>query len=135
MRRVGKNSRDVDQTYGKLSGGPEQKLAGLLGVIGAPGSDIPLRASALGAYSSPSSSPLSSSSPSLPLQLDADFFWLADTGATSHMTPHRHWFKSYSPNCIPIRLADNSTIYSAGVGSVVFQPHQENENPTFVQLK
>ncbi|EKM73459.1 hypothetical protein AGABI1DRAFT_134733, partial [Agaricus bisporus var. burnettii JB137-S8] len=42
---------------------------------GSPGSDIPLRASALGAYSSPSSSPSSSS----PLQLDADFFWLADT--------------------------------------------------------
>ncbi|KAF7768459.1 hypothetical protein Agabi119p4_7702 [Agaricus bisporus var. burnettii] len=89
---------------------------------GSPGSDIPLRASALGAYSSPSSSPSSSSSPSLPLQLDADFFWLADTGATSHMTPHRHWFKSYSPHRIPIRLADNSTVYSAGVGSVVFQP-------------
>ncbi|KAF7763798.1 hypothetical protein Agabi119p4_8335 [Agaricus bisporus var. burnettii] len=38
------------------------------------------------------------------------------------MTPHRHWFKSYSPHRIPIRLADNSTVYSAGVGSVVFQP-------------
>ncbi|KAF7768485.1 hypothetical protein Agabi119p4_7728 [Agaricus bisporus var. burnettii] len=89
---------------------------------GSPGSDIPLRASALGAYSSPSSSASSSSPPSSPLQLDADFFWLADTGATSHMTPHRHWFKSYSPHRIPIRLADNSTVYSAGVGSVVFQP-------------
>ncbi|EKM73429.1 hypothetical protein AGABI1DRAFT_134791 [Agaricus bisporus var. burnettii JB137-S8] len=38
------------------------------------------------------------------------------------MTPHRHWFKSYSPHRIPIRLADNSLVYSAGVGSVVFQP-------------
>ena len=23
--------------------------------------------------------------------------WLADTGATSHMTPHRHWVRNYSP--------------------------------------
>jgi len=27
---------------------------------------------------------------SLPLQLNADFHWLADTGATSHMTPYCH---------------------------------------------
>jgi len=27
---------------------------------------------------------------SSPLQLDADFDWIADIGATSHMTPHRH---------------------------------------------
>jgi hypothetical protein len=31
------------------------------------------------------------SDPHTPLQLDADFDWNADTGATSHMTPHRHW--------------------------------------------
>jgi wobble nucleotide-excising tRNase len=37
-------------------------------------------------------SSLSSPSPFTPLQLDSDFNWLADTGATSHMTPHRHWF-------------------------------------------
>jgi hypothetical protein len=69
------------------------------------------------------SAPLSSSSPSpsTPLQLDSDFNWLADTGATSHMTPHRHWFKSYAPHKIPIRLANNSVVYSAGIGSVVFQ--------------
>ena len=36
------------------------------------------------------------SSLSSPLQLNADFHWIADTGATSHMTPHRHWFKSYT---------------------------------------
>ena len=29
------------------------------------------------------------SSLSCPLQLNADFHWIADTGATSHMTPHR----------------------------------------------
>jgi hypothetical protein len=31
------------------------------------------------------------SHPLCPLQLDADADWNADTGATSHMTPHRHW--------------------------------------------
>ncbi|TFK78835.1 hypothetical protein K466DRAFT_506645, partial [Polyporus arcularius HHB13444] len=28
------------------------------------------------------------------------------TGASAHMTPHRHWFRSYSPHIIPIRLAN-----------------------------
>lgn len=26
--------------------------------------------------------------------------WNADTGATSHMTPHREWFKSYTPSLV-----------------------------------
>ena len=38
------------------------------------------------------------------------------------MTPHRHWFRSYSPHVVPIQLADNSIIHSAGMGSVEFQP-------------
>jgi hypothetical protein len=48
--------------------------------------------------------------------------WLADTEATSHMTPHRHWVQNYSPLCMPIRLADNSIIYLSGVGTVIFNP-------------
>jgi len=48
--------------------------------------------------------------------------WLADTGATSHMTPHRHWVRNYSPLRMLIKLADNSIIYSSGVGTVVFNP-------------
>src|SRR6266705_411415 len=51
-----------------------------------------------------------------------NFDWLADTGATSHMTPHYHWVQNYSPLCIPIRLADNSIVYSSGVGTVVLHP-------------
>ena len=31
--------------------------------------------------------------------------WLADTGATSHMTPHRHWVHNYTPLRIPISEA------------------------------
>jgi hypothetical protein len=48
--------------------------------------------------------------------------WNTDTGASIHMTPHRHWFRSYSPHVVSIRLADNSVIRSAGIGSVEFQP-------------
>jgi len=63
-----------------------------------------------------------SSSLSSPLQLNADFYWVADTGATSHMTPHCHWFKSYTYCKTPIRLANNTVVYSASVGNVVFEP-------------
>jgi len=38
------------------------------------------------------------------------------------MTPHRHWFKSYTHFRTPVRLANNTIIFSAGVGSVVFEP-------------
>ena len=62
---------------------------------------------------------MSSSSSSIPL---SNQNWLADTGATSHMTPHRHWVHNYTPLRIPIRLADNRVIYSSGVGTVVFNP-------------
>ena len=48
--------------------------------------------------------------------------WNTDTGATAHMTPHRHWFTSYTPLRVPIRLADESIVYSAGVGDVYFVP-------------
>ena len=40
------------------------------------------------------------------------------------MTPHHHWVQNYSPLCTPIRLADNSIIYSSGVGTVVFSLHK-----------
>ena len=40
----------------------------------------------------------------------------------THMTPHHHWLRNYTPYRIPIRLADHSIVYSAGVGSVVFTP-------------
>ena len=62
------------------------------------------------------------SHPLCPLQLDGCVDWNADTGATSHMTPHRHWMRNYVQKCIPIKLADNKTVYSAGEGTVVFNP-------------
>src|SRR3954469_22303255 len=56
------------------------------------------------------------------LQLNADYAWNADTGATSHMTPHRHWIRNYQPFRVPIKLADKSVVYSSGMGTVVFNP-------------
>jgi hypothetical protein len=44
-----------------------------------------------------------SPSSSTPLQLDSDFYWLADMGTMSHMTPHHHWFKSYTVIVTPAR--------------------------------
>ncbi|KAJ3805194.1 hypothetical protein F5876DRAFT_52235, partial [Lentinula aff. lateritia] len=59
-----------------------------------------------------------STDPSLPVvQL-----WNTDTGASSHMTPHCQWFKSYTSRVIPIRLADHSLVYSEGIGTIQFQP-------------
>jgi len=74
------------------------------------------------------------SDPLSPLQLDADTYWKADTGATSHMTPHRHWLRNYSPKCVPIKLADNTVVYSAGVGSVVFHPTLEGRRGRVVEF-
>jgi hypothetical protein len=48
--------------------------------------------------------------------------WNTDTGATSHMTPHKSWIRNYAPYKVPIRLADSRVIYSEGVGSVLFRP-------------
>jgi len=44
------------------------------------------------------------------------------------MTPHCHWFQSYLPHRVPIQLADNSVIYSAGKGSVEFQHVKDGVN-------
>ena len=74
------------------------------------------------------------SDPLLPLQLDADVDWNADTGATSHMMPHRHWLCNYTPKHVPIKLADNAVVYSAGVGSVVFHPNLEGKRGRVVEF-
>src|SRR3984885_6199913 len=57
-----------------------------------------------------------------PFLLKSNYDWNADTGATSHMTPHRHWLRNYKPLHIAIRLADHTIIYSAGIGSILFIP-------------
>lgn len=60
--------------------------------------------------------------PHSPLLSDAGTDWTADTGATRHMTPHRHWFTTYEPYRVAIRLADHKVIHSTGRGSVRFLP-------------
>ena len=72
--------------------------------------------------------------PLSPLQLDADVHWNADTGATSHMTPHRHWLRNYKPLRVPIRLADNQVDYSASVGTVVFRSTLEGREGRDVEF-
>ena len=52
----------------------------------------------------------------------SSFDWNTDSGATSHMTPHRHWICNYRLLCLPIHLANDLIVYSAGIGSVVFSP-------------
>ena len=52
--------------------------------------------------------------------------WVADTGATSHMTPHRHWFNTYTPHRVAIKLADGKIVYSQGIGSVIVESEGEN---------
>ena len=41
------------------------------------------------------------------------------------MTPHRHFFASYTPFVTPVRLANGQVIYSEGYGSVIFEPEGE----------
>jgi len=60
--------------------------------------------------------------------------WNADTGATSHMTLNCHWLIDYKPYEVPIKLADNTIVYSAGVGSVVFNPTIKGKKCRPVQL-
>ena len=38
------------------------------------------------------------------------------------MTPHAHWIHNYRPFWMPIHLANNLIVYSAGIWSVVFVP-------------
>ncbi|KZS97033.1 hypothetical protein SISNIDRAFT_398924, partial [Sistotremastrum niveocremeum HHB9708] len=50
------------------------------------------------------------------------------------MTPHRHWFHNYQPYVTPIRLADGSIVYSAGIGTVQFQPRLDGKAQRLVEF-
>jgi len=65
---------------------------------------------------------LASSLSSTHHQLNSYNHWNADTGASAHMTPHRHWLRNFKPFQTRIELADGSAIYAEGTGSVQFQP-------------
>ena len=66
--------------------------------------------------------------------LTAKLLWITDTGATSHMTPHNHWFHDYAPYVVPINLADGKVIYSAGIGSIIFHPTPNNPNIPYIKF-
>jgi hypothetical protein len=52
----------------------------------------------------------------------ADAHWIADSGATSHMSMQCHWFKTLKPHIVPIRVAKNAIVYSKGIGSIIMEP-------------
>lgn len=52
----------------------------------------------------------------------ANTTWNPDSGATSHMTPHRAWIRDMETCRIPIRLANNDVVWALGKGSVAFTP-------------
>jgi hypothetical protein len=62
----------------------------------------------------------------------ADAHWIADTGATSHMSPRRSWFTKLEPLAIPIRVAIDHVVYSEGVGSVVLEPADKSLRPVLL---
>ena len=43
---------------------------------------------------------------------NASNLWCTNSEASTHMTPHNHWFKELKPHKVPIALADNSVVYS-----------------------
>ena len=71
---------------------------------------------------------------SSPLQSETYLSWNADSGASSHMTPHRHWLRNYKPYSIEIKLADGSSIYSEGIGNVRFEPVIEGRSAHAVEF-
>jgi transposase InsO family protein len=62
----------------------------------------------------------------------ADAHWIADTGATSHMSPRCSWFTKLEPLAIPIRVVNDHVVYSKGVGSVVLEPADKCLRPVLL---
>lgn len=54
--------------------------------------------------------------------MPSDEFWVTDSGATSSMTGIRQFVHDLKPWRVPIRLGDNTVIYSEGIGKVWFEP-------------
>ncbi|KIO22584.1 hypothetical protein M407DRAFT_27912 [Tulasnella calospora MUT 4182] len=52
----------------------------------------------------------------------ADTIWNVDSEATPHMTPNQHWIRNMQPCRIPIKRANDHTVYATGKRSVVFNP-------------
>ncbi|KAJ2911346.1 hypothetical protein MD484_g9068, partial [Candolleomyces efflorescens] len=64
----------------------------------------------------------------------ANTSWNTDSGATSHMTPHRHWIRNYVHCRVAVLLANNHVVWAKGKGDVFFNPTingQPSETVTF----
>ena len=61
--------------------------------------------------------------------------WNCDTGATSHMTPHRHWFGTYTPYVTPMSVANGQVVYSAGIGSLQFEPVRKGKRARIIEFE
>jgi hypothetical protein len=53
------------------------------------------------------------------LSSNSDAFWIADMGTTSHLMTHWSSNLNYQPHCIPMHIANDAVVYSAGIGDVV----------------
>ena len=53
----------------------------------------------------------------------ANDYWVADTGASCHMTSRREWLTDFSECHVTVELADGSVILGTGRGSVSFTPY------------
>ncbi|KAG8947321.1 hypothetical protein FRC04_010897 [Tulasnella sp. 424] len=57
-----------------------------------------------------------------PSSSPSDQRWIIDSGATSSMTPHRHWIRNLTPCRVPVNVASGEVVYATGRGEVWFQP-------------
>ncbi|UYV74194.1 hypothetical protein LAZ67_11002383, partial [Cordylochernes scorpioides] len=58
-------------------------------------------------------------------QVEPNYIWYADNGASCSMTFRREWFKTYTPftSDHPIYLGDNSTLLAEGMGDIEIQAY------------
>lgn len=52
----------------------------------------------------------------------ANSSWNPDSGATSHMTPHRNWIRNLTAVRVAVSLANNEIVWATGKGDVYFTP-------------
>jgi transposase InsO family protein len=57
-----------------------------------------------------------------------------DTGPTCHVTPHKQWLTHYSAHRVPVRLGDNSVVWSEGIGVCWFEPMLEGSPAPLVHF-
>ncbi|TFK95154.1 hypothetical protein BDV98DRAFT_518580, partial [Pterulicium gracile] len=82
--------------------------------------DLPSRI--LAGNSASGRTPPPSSPHSIPTKPLASQRWMADSGASAHMTSNRHWLSNIRPHRQSIQLADGSVVYSTGIGELELEP-------------